>query len=73
MKKGSFGEFGSVSIIILAKLLPRFTPETAKNFSRHLYEIKGEFLEQVHRQYYDEEANQFFADRYWGTCPKCGE
>src|SRR5690606_24899622 len=34
---------------------------------------KGKFIEEVTEQLYDEEANQFLADRYViGTCPKCG-
>jgi len=37
-----------------------------------MYE-KGEFVEQETEQYYDEEAQQFLADRYiTGTCPICG-
>lgn len=34
---------------------------------------KGEFIEEVTEQLYDEEAKQFLADRFViGTCPKCG-
>ncbi len=34
---------------------------------------KGVFDKQTSRQYYDEEQNQFLADRYiMGTCPNCG-
>ena len=33
---------------------------------------KGEFIEEVSEQYYDEENKQFLADRYiTGTCPEC--
>ena len=44
----------------------------ASDFFRKLYD-KGEFIEKTSMQYYDEEANQFLADRYiTGTCPHCG-
>ena len=34
---------------------------------------KGEFVEKTSMQYYDEEADQWLADRYIvGTCPHCG-
>ena len=46
--------------------------ETAQGFFRTLHE-KGEFIKKTNEQYYDEEANQFLADRYiMGTCPNCG-
>ena len=39
---------------------------------KKLYD-EGKFIEEVTEQLYDEEANQFLADRYiTGTCPKCG-
>lgn len=45
--------------------------EHASDFFKKLYD-KGAFIEQVSEQYYDEEANQFLADRYiTGTCPHC--
>ena len=44
---------------------------TASEFFRTLYD-KGEFIEQTSEQYYDEEAQQFLADRYiTGECPHC--
>ncbi|MCH8554136.1 MAG: methionine--tRNA ligase [Schleiferiaceae bacterium] len=46
--------------------------QTAQDFFKNLYD-KGEFLEKTTQQYFDEEAQQFLADRYIeGTCPKCG-
>jgi len=37
-----------------------------------LLEEKGEFTKKTTQQYYDEEYNQFLADRYiTGDCPKC--
>ena len=45
--------------------------ETAQAFFKTLY-AKGVFIEEVTEQLYDEEANQFLADRYIvGTCPNC--
>ncbi len=45
--------------------------ETAQDFFKVLYE-KGKFIEETSEQYYDEEYNQFLADRYIsGECPKC--
>ena len=46
--------------------------ETASEFFTTLLN-KGEFIEQVTEQLYDEQADQFLADRFIvGTCPKCG-
>ncbi|MBI1222615.1 MAG: methionine--tRNA ligase [Bacteroidetes bacterium] len=46
--------------------------ETAQGFFKTLYN-KGLFEEIETDQYFDEEANQFLADRYIvGTCPVCG-
>ncbi|MCS6818606.1 MAG: methionine--tRNA ligase, partial [Chitinophagales bacterium] len=46
--------------------------QTASAFFRKLYD-KGVFEERETEQYYDEQAQQFLADRYiYGTCPRCG-
>ena len=46
--------------------------ETSQGFFTTLYE-KGEFIEQTTEQFFDEEYQQFLADRYvMGTCPVCG-
>ena len=46
--------------------------QTASEFFKTLYD-KGVFVEEVTKQYYDEEVKQFLADRYIvGTCPRCG-
>lgn len=46
--------------------------ETAQDFFRTLYH-KHVFIEKETEQFYDEQAQQFLADRYIiGTCPKCG-
>lgn len=68
--KKSFEEFG-----IKFDVYSRTTSEThhkmASDFFKTLYD-KGEFIEQTTQQYYDEESNQFLADRYIiGTCPHC--
>jgi len=45
--------------------------ETSQQFFLDLYK-KGEFEETESEQYFDEESQQFLADRYIiGTCPKC--
>ncbi len=46
--------------------------ETASEFFKKLYE-DGKFTEETSDQLYDEQAQQFLADRYViGNCPKCG-
>lgn len=46
---------------------------TSQAFFKKLYEQGGEFEERVTDQYYDEDNDQFLADRYiTGECPKCG-
>jgi methionyl-tRNA synthetase len=45
---------------------------TAQDFFKKLHD-KGSFTQQTNEQYYDEEYEQFLADRYIsGECPKCG-
>ena len=47
--------------------------ETAQEFFLQLYRKGGEFEERTSEQYFDEEYQQFLADRYiTGTCPRCG-
>ena len=71
MMKGSFKEFG-ISFDHYSRTSAKIHHETAQGLFKDLYE-KGEFVEQVTEQYYDEEAGQFLADRYIeGTCPRCG-
>ena len=44
---------------------------TASEYFRKLYD-EGKFIEQTSMQFFDEEAQQFLADRYIvGTCPRC--
>ena len=68
--KESFEEFG-ISFDIYSRTTSEIHSKTASEFFRKLYD-KGEFIEKVTEQYYDEEAQQFLADRYiTGTCPHC--
>ena len=68
--KNSFEEFG-ISFDIYSRTTSDIHKETASDFFQKLHD-KGEFLEQENEQYYDEEAQQFLADRYiTGTCPHC--
>ncbi len=68
--KDSFEEFG-ISFDIYSRTSSKIHHETAAEYFRKLYD-KGEFVEKVSEQYYDEEAQQFLADRYiTGTCPHC--
>ena len=68
--KDSFEEFG-ISFDVYSRTSLPVHHETAAEIFKTLYD-KGEFIEKVTEQYYDEEAKQFLADRYiTGTCPKC--
>lgn len=68
--KESFERFG-ISHDIYSRTSGAIHHEHASDFFRKLYD-KGEFVEQSSMQYYDEQANQFLADRYiTGTCPHC--
>ena len=68
--KDSFEEFG-ISFDIYSRTSSDIHKKTASDFFRKLYD-KGEFIEKTSEQYYDEQANQFLADRYiTGTCPHC--
>ncbi len=47
--------------------------QTSQDFFMKLYEKGGELEEKTVEQYYDEDFDQFLADRYiTGTCPNCG-
>jgi len=69
--KKSFEDFG-ISLDNYSRTSAKIHHDTASEFFTTLYK-KGEFIEEVTEQLYDEEANQFLADRFVvGTCPKCG-
>nr|WP_274704127.1 methionine--tRNA ligase [Polaribacter marinus] len=71
MIKKSFEDFG-ISFDNYSRTSSKIHHETASDFFTKLYN-DGEFIEEVSEQLYDEEANQFLADRFVvGTCPKCG-
>ena len=66
----SFKEFG-IDFDIYHRTSSSIHHQTASEFFSDLNE-KGAFIEQVSEQFFDEENNQFLADRYIiGTCPKC--
>jgi methionyl-tRNA synthetase len=69
--KTSFEKFG-ISFDIYSRTTSKTHYATASEIFRTIYD-KGGFIEKTSEQYYDEEANQFLADRYIvGTCPHCG-
>lgn len=69
--KQSFADFG-ISFDNYSRTSAEIHHKTASDFFVDLYE-KGEFIEEVTAQLYDEQADQFLADRFVvGTCPKCG-
>lgn len=66
----SFKAFG-ISFDIFHRTSAEIHHETSQDFFLKLHE-KGKFTEETSEQYYDEEFQQFLADRYiTGTCPKC--
>lgn len=69
--KRSFEEFG-ITFDNYSRTSAKIHHDTASGFFKKLYD-DGKFVEEVTEQLYDEEANQFLADRFVvGTCPKCG-
>lgn len=68
--KKTFDEIG-ISFDIFHRTTAKIHHETSQEFFRILND-KGQFEVIESEQYYDEDANQFLADRYiTGTCPKC--
>jgi methionyl-tRNA synthetase len=71
LNKKAFEDFG-ISFDIYSRTSSKVHHETASAFFRKLYDL-GKFVENTTEQFYDQEADQFLADRYiTGTCPKCG-
>ena len=69
--KKSFADFG-ISFDNYSRTSAKVHHETASAFFKKLYD-QGDFIEETTEQLFDEEANQFLADRFvTGTCPKCG-
>jgi methionyl-tRNA synthetase len=68
--KKSFEEFG-IGFDIYHRTSSPIHHDLSQEFFLNLYE-KGEFEEKFSDQYFDEEYQQFLADRYiTGTCPNC--
>lgn len=66
----SFLDFG-ISFDNYSRTSSKIHHETASDFFKKLYD-KGDFIEEITEQLYDEKAAQFLADRFvMGTCPKC--
>ena len=71
LNKQSFADFG-INFDIYHRTSDPLHHQTAQEFFEVLYE-KGVFTESVSQQFFDEEHQQFLADRYIvGICPKCG-
>ena len=68
--KTSFEEFG-ISFDIYHRTSSAIHHDLSQEFFLNLYE-KDEFVEKFSEQYFDEDFQQFLADRYiTGTCPNC--
>jgi len=69
--KNSFEEFG-ISFDMYDRTSSAIHHDLSQEFFLNLYE-KDEFIEKFSEQYFDEDFQQFLADRYIvGTCPNCG-
>ena len=72
LNKDTFQRLG-ISFDIYHRTSAPLHAETARGFFKELYDKGGEFEERTTEQYFDEEYQQFLADRYIvGTCPRCG-
>ncbi len=70
INKKAFEDFG-INFSIYHRTSDELHHQTAQEFFRNL-EMKGVFDKKTSEQFYDEENNQFLADRYIsGECPKC--
>ncbi|CAN5367267.1 methionine--tRNA ligase [soil metagenome] len=68
--KNSFIEFG-ISFDMYHRTSSAIHHDLSQEFFLNLYE-KDEFIEKFSEQYFDEDYQQFLADRYIvGTCPNC--
>jgi methionyl-tRNA synthetase len=66
----AFQDF-NISLDIFHRTSAPIHYETAQDFFKQLNN-NAQFIEETTEQYYDEEYNQFLADRYiTGTCPSC--
>ncbi len=72
LNKGTFEKLG-ISFDYYHRTSEAIHHETAQGIFKKLLEKGGELEERTTEQYYDEEFDQFLADRYiTGECPKCG-
>ncbi len=72
LNKSTFQQLG-ISFDIYHRTSDPLHYETAQQFFKKLYDAGGQFEERENEQYFDEEYQQFLADRYIeGECPKCG-
>ncbi len=70
LMKQAFVDFG-IEFDVYARTTSKVHHQTASDFFKKLYD-KGVFQEEETEQYFDNEVQQFLADRYiTGTCPKC--
>ncbi|NLA24831.1 MAG: methionine--tRNA ligase, partial [Bacteroidales bacterium] len=70
MNEKAFKDLG-ISFDVYSRTSNKTHHDTAAEFFKTLYD-KGEFVEKTNKQYFDEQEQQFLADRYIvGTCPKC--
>jgi len=70
INKKAFKDFG-INFSVYHRTSDKLHHETAQEFFKNL-EDKGVFDKKTSEQFYDEENNQFLADRYIsGECPKC--
>ena len=66
----AFADFG-IEFDVYDRTSSDLHHETSSNFFKELNR-KNRFVQKSSEQYYDEDFNQFLADRYiTGTCPKC--
>ncbi len=71
MIKKSFEDFG-ITFDNYSRTSAPVHHKTASDFFLKMYE-QGDFVEETTAQLYDEQEQQFLADRFvTGTCPKCG-
>jgi len=68
--KTSFSDLG-ISFDEYSRTTSQKHYQVSQDFFATLYH-KGKFTEEISEQYFDEQANEFLADRYIvGTCPNC--
>jgi methionyl-tRNA synthetase len=72
LNKETFDRLG-ISFDYYHRTSAKLHHETSQAFFKKLYEKGDQFEARTTEQYYDEDNDQFLADRYiTGECPKCG-